>query len=291
MADSLFSNLVHQASTISGLDLLKIMKNEHGELGQTVYLQPALVTVSYGLYRMLERDLPDLPIGGIVGLSLGEYAGLLASKAVSFTAGIRLLGDRAKYMQAVTEELDSGLAAIIDPDIAAIEDLVSRQGKVFIANYNSPRQIVIGGMMADLKQTASEIKQADLAKRAVVLKVSGAFHTPLFNPARQQMEARVRTVDFDTPQLPLISNTTIAPFTAADIGPIMGRQLAVPTHFGAGLAYLVDNYGVDATIEIGPGKTLTRFARQVNPDLTTKHIETMADYQKFIEEYHNGTNK
>ena len=88
MADSLFSRIVSWASDVCELDLLKIMKNEHNELNKTVYVQPAIVTVSYGIYQMLKRDLPQLPIKGMIGLSLGEYAALIASNSLSFEEGI-----------------------------------------------------------------------------------------------------------------------------------------------------------------------------------------------------------
>lgn len=295
MADSLFSTVVKQASEISRLDLLKIMRDEHGELDQTEYVQPALVTVSYGIYRMLERDLPDLPVAGMAGLSLGEYAALFASRAVDFPTGLQLLVDRAKFMQADANKVKSTMAAVMNPDIDALEQYcqeLQAQGKqVYIANYNSPKQLVIGGPVADVKAAAKEIKAAKLAKRAIVLKVNGAFHTPLFNGAREKMHQRLASVDFNEPTVPVISNTTVQPFQADEIGAIMERQLAVPTHFGEDLQYLVDHYQVNATLEIGPGKTLSSFAQQVDPELATYHIANLTDYQKFVKEYQDGTQR
>lgn len=295
MADSLFSSIVNDASAVSGLDLLKIMKDEHGELAKTEYVQPALVTVSYGIYRMLERDLPGLTVSGMVGLSLGEYAALLASKAMDFTAGMKLLVDRAKYMQADADKVDSTLAAILNPDIVAVKDFCQRDAatghQVYIANYNSPAQLVIGGVTADVQAAAAKIKDQGLAKRAVVLKVNGAFHTPLFNGARSKMHDRLQDVRFNEPVVPVISNTTVTPFTVKTIRSVLARQLAVPTHFGDDLQYLIDHQQIDATLEIGPGKTLTRFAKQVNRQLKTNHIAGLNDYQTFVKEYQDGAQK
>lgn len=289
MADSLFSTIINQASEISQLDLLAIMKNEDGQLGKTEYVQPALATVSYGLFRMLQRDLPNLPISGIVGLSLGEYPALFASGMLDFTTGLQLLVDRAKYMQADANKIDSTMAAVINPDFSAIEQLFQtyhRQGKrVYVANYNSPSQIVIGGPVADIKAAVEEIKENKLAKRVIVLKVNGAFHTPLFNEARKKMHERLATVDFHDATVPVISNTTVKPFSANTAASILERQLAVPTHFGADLQYLIDQRQITGTLEIGPGKALSRFAKQVDSNLTTKHIAGLTDYEQFIKEH------
>lgn len=98
------------------------MKNEHNELNKTVYVQPAIVTVSYGIYQMLKRDLPQLPIKGMVGLSLGEYAALIASNSLSFEEGIKLVADRARFMQQDADREISTLAAVLDPQLQEIKN-------------------------------------------------------------------------------------------------------------------------------------------------------------------------
>ena len=288
MADSLFSKIVQDASEICDLDLLEIMKNEQGQLEKTEFVQPALVTVSYGIYRMLERDLPKLPLGGMIGLSLGEYAALLASHAIGLEEGLSLLVDRARYMQADADKTRSSMAAIMNPKIAQIEELISsliKDGqKVYIANYNSPKQLVIGGTIASVNLAVEKIKQGKLAKRAIILKVNGAFHTPLFNGARDKMHDRLAGVSFKNTTVPVISNTTVEPFTSDNINGILERQLAVPTHFGEDLQYLRDHQTIKQTLEIGPGKTLTSFAKQVDSSFQTSHISNLDDYNAFIKE-------
>lgn len=292
MADSLFSKIISDASEICNLDLLEIMKNKQGQLKKTEFVQPALVTVSYGIYRMLERDLPELPIAGMAGLSLGEYAALLASHAIDMKTGLSLLVDRAKYMQADADKVQSTMAAVMSPEINQIEELINsllQDGHhVYIANYNSPKQLVIGGTTDSLKLAVDEIKQAKLAKRAIILKVNGAFHTPLFNGAREKMHDRLADVHFNEPLIPVISNTIIRPFTQDNINKILERQLAVSTHFGEDLQYLINHQKITQTLEIGPGKALTSFAKQVEPSLQTNHISNLDDYQKFIEEWQDG---
>ena len=295
MADSLFSRIVSQASAGCELDLLKIMKNEHKELNKTAYVQPAIVTVSYGIYRMLKRDLPQLPIKGMIGLSLGEYAALIASNALSFEEGIKLVADRAHFMQQDADREISTLAAVLDPQLQEIQELITAQQennqRVYIANYNSPQQIVVGGTLTDLKATLKKIEEDNLAKRTILLKVNGAFHTPFFNGARQQMHNRLQTVDFHEPQIEVISNTTNSLFHCEDLPGILEKQLAVPTHFGANVKELVKHAKIDTTLEIGPGKTLSRFAHQVDQQLNTQHIENLADYEKFIKEQKDGTDR
>ena len=276
LVDPLFAQTVAEASAATGLDITTILRSEHGELDQTANVQPALVTVSYGLYRMLRRDLPKLPVAGMVGLSLGEYAALLAAKAVSAADGFKLLTDRGRYMQTDADAQASGLAAL---------DQVLATSAVQVANYNSPHQLVIGGPVAELKTAVSQLKTAKAAKKIVILRVSGAFHTPLFNNARQKMHDRLATVTFATPQVPVISNTTVYPFTADNLSEILERQLAVPTHFREDLQYLIDHEKIDQTLEIGPGKALSHFTRQVDRNLQRANIATMTDYENYVKEH------
>lgn len=284
LADPLFAQTVADASEATGLDITTILRGEHGELNQTANVQPALVTVSYGIYRMLCRDLPKLPVAGMVGLSLGEYAALLAAQALSAADGFKLLADRGRYMQTDADAQAGGLAALVDPQEKVVDQVLATS-TVRVANYNSPHQLVIGGPAAELKTVVAQLKAAKAAKKIVILRVSGAFHTPLFNNARQKMHDRLASVSFATPRVPVISNTTVQPFTADHLAEILERQLAVPTHFGADLQYLIDHEKIDQTLEIGPGKTLSHFARQVDRHLQRAHIATMADYEDYVKEH------
>ena len=284
LVDPLFAQTVAEASAATGLDITTILRSEHGELDQTANEQPALVTVRYRLYRKLRRDQPKLPVAGVVGLSLGEYAALLAAKAVSAADGFKLLTDRGRYMQTDADAQASGLAALVDPQEKVVDQVLATSA-VQVANYNSPHQLVIGGPVAELKTAVSQLKTAKAAKNIVIQRVSGAFHTPLFNKARQKMHDRLATVTFATPQVPVISNTTVYPFTADNLSEILERQLAVPTHFGEDLQYLIDHEKIDQTLEIGPGKALSHFARQVDRNLQRANIATMTDYENYVKEH------
>lgn len=284
LSDPLFESIISQGSVATGLDLKRIMASENGELEETQNVQPALVAVSYGIYRMLKRDLPKLPVAAMAGLSLGEYAALMASEALPFKSGIQLLADRGRYMQVDADKTASSMAAVLNPDVEKVETVCDHYAHVWVANYNSPAQLVIGGTVDEVQQAVDELKEQAAAKRVVILRVSGAFHTPLFNGARQKMHDRLAKESFNQPVVPVISNTTIAEFQQDEITGIMERQLAVPTHFGADVAYMVEHQGIDSTLEIGPGKTLSRFAKQVDPRLKRTNIATMKDYATYVKE-------
>lgn len=285
MTDPLFKAIINEASTASQLNIEAILRSDHNELAQTANVQPALVTVSVGIYRMLKRDLPKLPVSGMVGLSLGEYGALIVSGALGLDEGLALLADRGRYMQADADAQPSSMAALINPDLDIIQHVLAQCSGVTIANYNSPRQVVLGGPTGKVKLIIEELKAAHAAKKIVPLRVSGAFHTPLFKRAQQRMHTRLTNVNFGQPGVPVISNTTGQPFRAAEIGNIMERQLAVPTHFGMDVQYLIDHENINATLEIGPGKTLSHFARQVDHKLKCSHIATYADYQHYLKEH------
>lgn len=285
LEDATFSQTLSQASEAAGLDIVKLLKSEHGELNQTRYVQPALAAFSLGIWRMLQRDLPKLPAVGMIGLSLGEYPALMAAESLSIDAGFALLKDRGEYMQSDADELSSTLAAVIDPDRKKVEAICEQVSSVWVANYNSPRQLVIGGTQAKIATAVDLLNKQQAAKRVIRLNVSGAFHTPLFDGARQKMKERLSSVEFAQPKVPVISNTTMTPFQPEKAAAILERQLAVPTHFGEDLQYLIDRFQIDGTLEIGPGKTLSKFAKQVDAGLVREHIETRQDYENYIKEH------
>lgn len=293
MVDPLFKQTVEQASAASKQNLIVVFKSQHQELKKTVHLQPALVAFEIGIFRMLKRDLPSLAIGGMVGLSLGEYSAAFASGSLNLKTCLSLVSDRARYMQADADKIENGMTALLEPDLVKIKEILAKlqaQGKqVYLANYNSPRQVVIAGVKQDVLTANVKIKEARACRRAVSLRVNGAFHTPLFANASKKMRERLKKVVFKPTKVPVISNTTERPFTN-DWAKIMERQLAVPTHFGACLDYLVKREKVDRTLEIGPGHTLSSFAKQVDPKLKCSHIGKLSQYRDFVEEI-NGIRK
>ena len=288
LEDPLFKDTIEKTSSASHQDLIAIFEDKNGELNKTINVQPALVAFEIGIYRMLKRDT-DLNIGGRVGLSLGEYSAMCVSGALDLENCLSLVSDRARYMQEDADQVENGMAAILKPDLDELEVLIDdlqRQAKrVYIANYNSPKQVVIAGEKSDVELALKQIKEKGLAHRIIMLKVNGAFHTPLFDHAKAKMTKRLADVDFKENSVPVISNTTALPFDK-NWGEIMAKQLAVPTHFGSCVKYLIEHDQVDRILEIGPGKVLSSFAKQIDRHLKCSHIGSYAEYQAFVEEEH-----
>lgn len=284
--DSLFKEKIDQASQASGLDLVEILANKAGQLEKTAYVQPALVAVSLGIYAMLARDF-DLDIRGMVGLSLGEYGALMASGALDFEAGMALLKDRGAYMQADADANESMLAAVLGPDVAQVEAVCqaisTAANPVGIANYNSPKQVVIGGSPQAVLKASEELTTAGAAKKVVPLKVSGAFHTPLFKNSSHKLAARLEAVKFKEPAVTVVSNTLGQPFTKANLAETLSKQVCLPTHFADCVKYLLATKEVSGVLEIGSGETLSKFVKQIDRKLARYHIEDLATYQAFGE--------
>lgn len=287
LPDPLFKATIQTASEASNQDIETIFANKNGELAKTIHVQPALVAFELGIFRMLKRDLPELNIGGMVGLSLGEYGAMGASNALDLANTISLVNDRASYMQADADKIDNAMAALIKPNLAKVKtilDQLQSEGKqVYLSNFNSPKQVVIGGEKNAVVLASKKITENEAAHRSILLNVNGAFHTPLFNTASKHMHERLKDISFEPTDVPVISNTTGQPFTT-DWAQIMEKQLAVPTHFGDCLQYLIDHHHISATLEIGPGKTLSTFAKQIDRSIKNYRIGTYDEYQEFIEE-------
>ena len=209
----IFKDCVDKASEIADFKITSVFANDGDKLSETKYIQPAIVAMSIGIWKMLQNTLGDkLAVEGMVGLSLGEYSALIASQKLSFSDGMSVLKDRAIYMQDDANKVDSKMAAIIDPQIEVIEKLCTDYPNVYVANYNTPKQLVIGGDGEELVDVVDKIDSLNAAKKIVELKVSGAFHTPLFTNASQKMKKRLSNVTFTEGSNLVVSNTTMRPF-------------------------------------------------------------------------------
>ena len=275
---------VDKASEIADLKLSSVFANDGDKLSETKYIQPAIVAMSIGIWKMLQNTLGDkLAVEGMVGLSLGEYSALIASQKLSFSDGMSVLKDRAIYMQDDANKVDSKMAAIIDPQIEVIEKLCTDYPNVYVANYNTPKQLVIGGDGEELVDVVDKIDSLNAAKKIVELKVSGAFHTPLFTNASQKMKKRLLNVTFTEGSNLVVSNTTMRPFEKDSLAEILAKQIIKPTYFGECVQYLIDNKKIDTVLEIGPGKTLSKFTKQIDKSIKRYHISKLSDFKKFID--------
>lgn len=239
------------------------------KLRETAIAQPAIVTASLAYLAAL-RDMDILPEPDFVaGHSLGEYTALAAASALDVADAVQLAALRGRLMQLASQQSPGVMAAVMGLDEAVINQAAAESG-IFIANFNSPGQIVISGDR-DRMATASEILVSKGA-RVVPLAVSGAFHTPLMAPAAEGLSKVVERLNFKDTAVPIVANTTGLPITGAeDIRAELLKQLTTSVYWQKSVEYMI-GAGVSTFIEIGPGKVLSGLVRRINRDVRTINI-------------------
>ncbi|WP_105956521.1 ACP S-malonyltransferase [Apilactobacillus quenuiae] len=220
--------------------------------------QISILTMSVAIYRILADKL-DKPVA-MMGLSLGEYSALVAAKALSFQSGLKLVHDRSHYMDEAGKQNPGSMAAVLGVSPDFVKDVCDSIDDVYPANYNTKKQTVIGGTKEGVKKAMTELKEKG-AKRVIPLKVAVSSHTPLMQPASDQLAKRLESVEFSEPEVDVISNTTVKPFNTETIKETLANQLINPTHFMQDVASIEDK-NIDAFIEIGPGNTLSKLAKK-----------------------------
>ncbi|TPR39646.1 ACP S-malonyltransferase [Apilactobacillus micheneri] len=220
--------------------------------------QISILTMSVAIYRILADKL-DKTVA-MMGLSLGEYSALVAAKALSFQSGLKLVHDRSHYMDEAGKQNPGSMAAVLGVSPDFVKDVCDQIDDVYPANYNTKKQTVIGGTKEGVQKAMTELKEKG-AKRVIPLKVAVASHTPLMQPASDQLAKRLESVEFDEPEFDVISNTTVKPFNTDTIKETLTNQLINPTHFMQDVASIEDK-NIDAFIEIGPGNTLSKLAKK-----------------------------
>jgi len=256
--------LFEQANTILGFDITKFMFDGTSEdLQQTKVTQPAIFLHSViGAFSLGENFKPDF----VSGHSLGEFSALVAAKSISFNDGLKLVSERALAMQAACELEPSVMAAVLGLEDAIVEKICSRiPGIVVPANYNCPGQLVISGNMEAVNKACEELKNAG-AKRALLLPVGGAFHSPLMQPAREKLATAIAKCDFTTPICPIYQNVNALPSTDTElIKENLVAQLTAPVRWTQTIQNMM-NAGVSHYIEIGPGKVLQGLVKKIYPE-------------------------
>jgi [acyl-carrier-protein] S-malonyltransferase len=243
------------------------------ELKLTANTQPALLTCSVAVYRILaEKGItPDF----VAGHSLGEYSALVAAGALKFADAVQLVRKRGEYMQQAVPAGEGAMAAIMGLSPAVVLDACKRaaEGKVCsAANLNSPDQTVISGNAAAVKR-AVEIASQLGAKRAVILAVSAPFHCALMMPAQEKLEKDLRKIDFGPLRVPLVTNVDADTETSGDEArDALIRQVTMPVRWEESVRMLIDE-GVNTFIEVGPSRVLTGLLRQIERSVGTLNVE------------------
>lgn len=263
-----------QASQILGYDIRDLIDNQEDKLHQTRYTQPAILTTSLAIYRLLaEKGIkPDM----VAGLSLGEYSALVASGALAFEDAIALIAKRGEYMETAAPAGTGKMVAVLNTDVNLIEEICSTvtSGIVSLANYNTPAQIVIGGEVAAVDEAVELLKEAGV-KRMIPLNVSGPFHTALLRPASEQLAQALEEVEFADFQVELVGNTEAKVMKKEDIKSLLTRQVMEPVRFYESIATMQEA-GVTNFIEIGPGKVLSGFVKKIDK---TAHVIAIEDIE------------
>ena len=273
--------LFEEANGILGFDLARLcFEGPAEELNQTVNAQPAIFLHSIAVFNLLKRE--GLRPEAVAGHSLGEYSALVASGVLSFEDGLRAVKYRGQLMQAAGEEQAGTMAAIIGLIADAVEEICSEvEGVVKVANYNSPSQLAVSGDWKAVERVVELAKEKG-AKRAIPLKVSGAFHSPLMAPAKERMGEFLSRVKFHPPQVKFFSTVSAQGVDEPNrLRELLQDQITSPvrwTETVEGLAALQS----DAFLEVGPGKVLSGLVKRIVRGTRVYPISDQEELRDFL---------
>ena len=262
----LAQDLFEKANKILGFSITDVMfEGTPDALKQTKVTQPAIFLHSVILAKVLKDSFqPDM----VAGHSLGEISALVAAKVLSFEDGLNLVYQRALAMQKACEIRPSTMAAVLGLDDHIVEQICQEiEGVVVPANYNCPGQLVISGEIPAV-ENACELMKEKGAKRALVLPVGGAFHSPLMEPAREELSAAIEATTFSEPTCPVYQNVPAkAVQTATEIKSNLIKQLTAPVKWTQSIETMISDGGTDF-IEVGPGKVLQGLMRKIDRNVS-----------------------
>ena len=261
-----------KANEILGFNITDLMFNGTDEdLRQTKVTQPAIFLHSVILAKTMGDDFnPDM----VAGHSLGEFSALVAAGALPFEDGLRLVSARAQAMQKACEKTPSTMAAVLALPDARVEELCASvtEGVVVPANYNCPGQIVISGSIEGVDAACAKMLEAG-AKRALKLKVGGAFHSPLMEPARAELADAIAHTDFHAPKCPVYQNVNAEPQTDPEtIKKNLIAQLTAPVRWTQTIQNMIAA-GADTFVEVGPGAVLQGLVKKISSEVATSGIQ------------------
>lgn len=258
--------LFDKANEILGFNITEIMFNgTDEELKQTKVTQPAVFLHSV----ILAKTLPDFKPEMVAGHSLGEFSALVANGTLAFEDALQLVYQRAMAMQKACEITPSTMAAVLNLDDKVVEDIcASIDGVVVAANYNCPGQLVISGETKAVELACEKMKEAG-AKRALILPVGGAFHSPMMEPAREELAAAIEATTFSTPICPVYQNVTAnAVSNPAEIKANLITQLTAPVRWTQSVQQMITD-GATSFTEVGPGKVLMGLINKIDKTVET----------------------
>jgi len=259
-------DLMESANEILGFDIVSLMfHGTDNDLKKTEVTQPSIFIHSVAVLKTVNGLGAEM----VAGHSLGEFSALVANGVLSFEDGLRLVSARAKAMQEACDANPSSMAAILGlPDEKVQEICAAIDGIVVPANYNCPGQLVISGETAAVEMACEKLKEAG-AKRALMLPVNGAFHSPLMQPAQEKLAAAIENTKFRNAMIPVYQNiTTSAVLEPEEIKMNLIKQLTGPVKWTQSVQNMIKD-GATNFIEVGPGKTLQGLIKKINSEVTT----------------------
>ncbi len=273
---------------LSGL----IFEGSEEDLKKTENTQPAILTASIAMLKALERD--GIYCDYTAGLSLGEYSSLVMSKAIRFADALKIVRERGKFMQEAVPQGIGGMAAILGLDRAhlpTILEMSKSYGVVEVANYNSPEQIVISGMKEGLKIACDKAVELG-AKKAVELPVSAPFHTSLLSSAGVKLESELRKVELGELKTKVVSNVDGRVVETRDeLVSKLVSQVSNSVLWQQSIEFMI-NEGVDTFVEIGPGKSLSGFAKRISKamgkEVRILNVSSVESYRETVEKLIKG---
>lgn len=281
-------DVFEQANDSLGFSITDICFNDMYSLDKTEYTQPAILTTSIAVLKILEEN--GVTAQMTAGLSLGEYSAYVAAGAFDFYETVSLVRKRGKFMSEAVPEGIGAMSAVMGLPADLVREAcaeASSFGYVEPANYNTYDQIVIAGEK-DAVNEAGNIAKEKGAKRVIPLNVSGPFHTKLLKPAADKLEIELDSLNIKKSQIPVVSNVTGEKvFNDANIRELLVRQIMSPVKWVNCVETMIDS-GIDTFIELGPGKTLYSFVKKINKTVAIMNAEDVKSVSEVLERFNNG---
>lgn len=271
--------LVDAADATLGWSLREVcLEGPEETLTRTEFAQPALFAVSYALWVEL-RSRVDFSVAGAAGHSLGEFTALAAAESISFEEALAVVARRGRAMAAAADIEASGMAALIGADVALAEGIAAGRraegGRLEVANVNAPGQVVVAGGADDIDWLLGNVGDLGVRK-AIPLKVAGAFHTSLMEPAAAEVGQALEDVSFREPGFPVWSNTTARPHSAEDMAKTLSTQVVSTVRFAESLTDMAAT-GIDTFMHVGPGDVTAAMARRTVAGVATLVVSSLED--------------
>jgi [acyl-carrier-protein] S-malonyltransferase len=282
--------IFEQASRVLGMDVSKLCFDGPEEiLKETQNTQPLVFTTSFACLEILKSQniTPDI----VAGHSLGEYTALVACGCLDFLDALRLVRKRGQFMQEASRKYPGTMAALIGLGKERVNEVLEEAkafGRVVVANFNCPHQVVISGEISAVEK-AGEIAKGAGAKKVVLLKVAGAFHSPLMEEAKEKLKDEIEKLEIHSPTIPIVANVSADYLREPEeIKEALIKQIVNPVLWEDSIRKMLDS-GVTTFIEVGPGKVLSGLLRRITPESLSLNVEDEQSLRKSLEIIKGGT--